>query len=189
MIASPSLIIEKETIYFASADQLNDPMEGRRDIVWRGDKIVWENFFRNYVYCLYGSYLLFRTTGDSKELDTGDIPIYGQWGHPPTPKGKRLFDDIWDRFLDLPNIPEIIEALSNTNRKIRYRELRYYLRLMHSRLLNEIVKSSIAHNILRQVKIHLFWSTSTAPDHRPCANANMLKQELACTKGQKQRHR
>ena len=38
-------------------------------------------------------------------------------------------------------------------------------------------------NDLRQVKIHLFLSTSTAPDHRPCANANMLKQELACTKG------
>ena len=63
MIASPSLIkvyrfrsidrllgedqeLEKETIYFASADQLNDPMEGFRDIVWSGDKIVWTNFFQ-----------------------------------------------------------------------------------------------------------------------------------------------
>ena len=44
--------LENKTIYFASPDQLNDPMEGYRDIVWRGDKIVWTNFFKNYVFCL-----------------------------------------------------------------------------------------------------------------------------------------
>ena len=37
--------LERKTIYFASPDQLNDPMEGFRDIVWSGDKIVWTNFF------------------------------------------------------------------------------------------------------------------------------------------------
>ena len=38
--------LERKTIYFASPDQLNDPMEGFRDIVWSGDKIVWTNFFQ-----------------------------------------------------------------------------------------------------------------------------------------------
>ena len=36
--------LERKTIYFASPDQLNDPMEGFRDIMWSGDKIVWTNF-------------------------------------------------------------------------------------------------------------------------------------------------
>ena len=51
--------LESQTIYFASPDQLNDPMEGFRDIVWRGDKIVWTNFFKHFVYCLHEGYFLF----------------------------------------------------------------------------------------------------------------------------------
>ena len=140
--------LENQTIYFASPDELNDPMEGFRDIVWRGDKIVWENFFRIYVYCLHVIYFLLKTTRGSKELNAGDIPIYGQWGHSPTPEEERLFCDIWDRFLKMPNVREIIGVLANTNREIRYRELRYYLRLMHSSVLNEIIESYIEHNIL-----------------------------------------
>ena len=69
--------LENQTIYFASPDELNDPMEGFRDIVWRGDRIVWANLFKHYVYCLYESYTLLDKTGDSKELGTDDIPILG----------------------------------------------------------------------------------------------------------------
>ena len=32
--------LEKQTIYFASPDDLNDPMEGLRNIVWNGDRIA-----------------------------------------------------------------------------------------------------------------------------------------------------
>ena len=32
--------LEKQTIYFASAEKLNDPMEGFRDIFWQGDRIA-----------------------------------------------------------------------------------------------------------------------------------------------------
>ena len=48
--------LENQTIYFASPDQLNDPMEGLRDIVWNGDKIAWTNFFKHYVFCLHANY-------------------------------------------------------------------------------------------------------------------------------------
>ena len=48
--------LKKQEIYFASPEQLNDPMEGLRDIFWRGDKIVWKNFFKHYVFCLYVAY-------------------------------------------------------------------------------------------------------------------------------------
>ena len=66
--------------------------------------------------------------GGSKNLSVEDIPILGRWDKIPTPEGQRLFDAVWHRFLNLPNIPEIIEALANTNREIRYRELECYLR-------------------------------------------------------------
>ena len=124
--------LEKRTIYFASSDELNDPMEGLRDIVWCGDKIVWTNFFKHFVFCLYASYYVYAVVCDSVELAVDNIPILGNRDQMPTPQAQRLFDDIWHRFLNLPNIPEIIEALTNTNRKIRYRELGVYLRTIHS---------------------------------------------------------
>ena len=122
--------LEKQAIYFASPDELNDPMEDFRDIVWRGDKIVWTNFFKNYIYYLHANYLLLTITSSSAELDSDIVPIPGQWDEPPTPRLRRLFDDHWHKFLNLPNVQEVIEALANTNRKIRYRELECYLRLI-----------------------------------------------------------
>ena len=140
--------LESQTIYFASPDQLNDPMEGYRDIVWNGDNIVWNNLFKHYVFCLHGGYFQFRMCGDSKELGVDDIPFLGRWDQISTSQAQGLFDDIWHRFLKLPNIPEIIEALSNRNREIRYIELRYYLRVIHSVILEQIVGSYIAHGLL-----------------------------------------
>ena len=140
--------LEKETIYFASPDQLNDPMEGLRDIVWRGDKIVWTNFFRNYVYCLHAINLQLTVAGQFIQLDTGNMPIFGHWDQLPTPQAQKLFDCVWHRFLNLPKIPDIIEALANTNRKIRYRELGAYLGTIHSVLLDEIEELHIAHRLM-----------------------------------------
>ena len=140
--------LEKQTIYFASPEELNDPMEGFRDIVWSGDKIVWTNFFKHYLYCLYLSYFQFRLVGDSRILEIDSIPIQGRWDQLPSPQAQNLFDEIWHNFLNTPNVREMIEALADTKRKIRYREIGYYLRIIHLDLLKEIVKSYIAHGLL-----------------------------------------
>ena len=140
--------LEKQAIYFASPDQLNDPMEGLRDIVWRGDRIVWENFFKHFVFCAHLSLLQFTKVRDSEELNPENIPILGKLDQFPTPQAQGLFDDIWKRFLNLPDISEILEELANTNRKIRYRELGLYLRFIHSILIDEIEESYIAHGLM-----------------------------------------
>ena len=137
--------LEKQTIYFASPEELNDPMEGFRDIVWSGDKIVWTNLFKNYVYRLHRSYYLLRTEEDFIQL--GHLPILGRWDELLAPE-KDLFDDIWHKFFNLPNIPEIIEALANAEHKIRYRELGSYLRPIQALLLQQIVKSYVAYRFI-----------------------------------------
>ena len=129
--------LEKETIYFASPDQLNDPMEGYRDIVWRGDEIVWTNLFTHYAYCLYATYFQYLAAGSFMQLNADNIPILERWDKLPFP-AQRLFNEIWKRFLNLPKITRFIEALSNTNKEIRYRELNRYLTTMYSALLDVI---------------------------------------------------
>lgn len=141
--------LEKQTIYFASAEELNDPMEGLRDIVWDGDQIVWTNFFKHYVFCLNRCYFLLNVTQHPRKLETADIPILERWDQIRIPIEKSLFDDAWDRFCNLSYIQEIIEALANTRRKIRYREIVSHLQMIQTfGLLGEIRKSCIGHRII-----------------------------------------
>ena len=142
--------LESQTIYFASPDQLNDPMEGFRDIVWRGDKIVWTNFVKHFVYCLHEGYFLLRTTGNSRELGVDDIPFLGSWDQTSASQGQGIFEEIWHRFHNLPKMPEIIMALAKSNRKIRYRELEFYLRSIHHALLAEIEEIYTAHGVVSE---------------------------------------
>ena len=144
--------LEKQTIYFASPDQLNDPMEGFRDIVWRGDKIVWTNFFKHYVYCLTASYWRHLIAGDSEELGVDDIPIQGRRNQLPIVQIQKLYDDISRRFFNLPRMPEVVEALANSKHKIRYRELGYYLQCIHSVFIEEIIDSYFAHGLISESK-------------------------------------
>ena len=140
--------LEKQTVYFASPEELNDPMEGLRDIVWNGDKIIWTNFFKHYIFCLNRCYLPLNITPNSGK-DVGHIPILERWDQIAIPIEKILFDDIWGRFCNLPHIPEIIDALSNSRHKIRYREIVCYLRLIQTPvLLDEIRKIYVDHGII-----------------------------------------
>ena len=38
--------LENQEIYFAPPEELNDPMEGFKNIIFNGDLIVWNNFFK-----------------------------------------------------------------------------------------------------------------------------------------------
>ena len=154
--------LEKEHIYIANPEELNDPMEGLRDIVWKGDKIVWTNFFRHYVYCSHQGLLQAILLGDSKELDPQDIPVLNIWDQ-ITPEVQGSVDHIWDRFLHLPYIPEIIEALSNSSRKIRYTELGYYFQLIHPFLLPEILDAYIEHGLIPESQRPVLPDQQSAP--------------------------
>ena len=146
--------LKEQTIYFASPDELNDPMEGLRDIVWNGDQIVWTNFFKHYIFCLNRSCLMLIITRNSQKLDGVDIPILERWDQITIPIEKILFDDIWDRFCNLPFIHEIIESLANTTYKIRYREIVcHLLGIQMEALLDEIQKSYINHGIISESQI------------------------------------
>lgn len=43
--------LDCQEIYFASSAELNDPMEGFKDLYWQGDEIVWRNLIRHYALC------------------------------------------------------------------------------------------------------------------------------------------
>ncbi|WP_325984741.1 DUF2971 domain-containing protein [Pseudomonas protegens] len=44
--------LENLEIYFAAPDQLNDPLEGYREVFWSGDSLLWKNLFKHYLLLL-----------------------------------------------------------------------------------------------------------------------------------------
>ncbi|MCY3994380.1 MAG: DUF2971 domain-containing protein [Caldilineaceae bacterium] len=141
LICGDTSELERQTIFFASPEQLNDPMEGLRDLVWRGDEIVWTNFFKHYVFCLHQSYVIFKILGSEEELRAGHIPILGRWDEPTTPQMGELFDDIWKRTHEELGLSELSGKLATVKREVRRDELLFYLRLIHLEVISIIQRA------------------------------------------------
>ena len=63
--------LAKQEIYFSPPEELNDPMEGYKDVFWSGDRIVWRNLLRHYLLCLLQTTSLCLTMGP--KFDPADL--------------------------------------------------------------------------------------------------------------------
>lgn len=55
--------LEQQQIYFASPEQLNEPIEGFKDLYWFGDEIVWRNLLKHYLLSLHRVYIVTKISG------------------------------------------------------------------------------------------------------------------------------
>lgn len=123
--------LQQQTIYFAPPEDLNDPMEGFRNLFWSGDKIVWKNLFKHYLLCLEHVSLLLIINGEEHhKIDTKAIPIYKTYDDFPTTEYKKLFEKIVMDFFDI--CKEFIEKIATRTTPIRRDELHIYLSSVHS---------------------------------------------------------
>ena len=75
--------LAKQEIYFSPPEELNDPMEGYKDVFWSGDRIVWRNLFRHYLLCLLET--MFSCLVLGPEFDTASLKttIFSAFEHLP----------------------------------------------------------------------------------------------------------
>ena len=112
-------------------------------MVWSGDKIVWTNLFKHFAISMHEFMLGPRER--TLDFNRDSIPI---WHSQAAPEAERWREEIWCRFRTESRIHTIIDAITNSNRKIRYRELRIYLICLFGILLKQIHKSHAAHGII-----------------------------------------
>ncbi|MCX2524012.1 DUF2971 domain-containing protein [Larsenimonas rhizosphaerae] len=124
--------LEKQSIYFAAPESLNDPMEGFRDMYWKGDFIVWRNLFRHYLLCLERLCSFLIISGEEYPITTAYMPVFSGEEDFPTPMHKNLFVKITKKFFDSESLINIIEQISNRTTPVRRDELFFYLRIIHS---------------------------------------------------------
>lgn len=142
--------LEKQTIYFARPEQLNDPMEGYRDIYWRGDLIAWKNLFAHYVFCLERISSLLLISGEDNKIDADHIPVFGSTDDLPTDSYKNLFRKIKARFLENKYVSALILAISKRSTPIRREELAFYYDCMHIPALKLIFDVYIEENLSQE---------------------------------------
>lgn len=114
-------------VFFASPDQLNDPLEGHINLYWQGDPIVWRNLFKNYLFCVafvFGLWSLFKT---ERKIGPGDIPVKD-----PLIAGRHENHDELERdFFGNPTIALFTDRIINSKRRIGRIELTAHLRSIH----------------------------------------------------------
>ncbi|MDO9404729.1 MAG: hypothetical protein Q7T87_11925 [Polaromonas sp.] len=121
--------LETQTIYFASPEELNDPMEGFKDLFWLGDEILWTNLFKHYLRCVSVTFTLILLLG-KEPVAWATIPVE-EPNHANGPGADELDEKIFAEFFAQPSIAEFIKALARSGHPIRRDELSSYIRLMH----------------------------------------------------------
>lgn len=102
--------LERQTVYFAPPEYLNDPMEGLRQVYWRGDRIMWRNLLRHYIICIHNRFFEALLTEDTERLAPNTIAVFQSLDNFPTTEAKSLCeaciaaieaDDLHAALLDL----------------------------------------------------------------------------------------
>lgn len=130
--------LENQEIYFAPPEDLNDPMEGYKDIYWKGDTIVWRNFIVNYIRSVEYTIMVIVLYGYEKKLTQQDILVSPN--HETYSKLPRniFFQSILDRVFSNEFIEALPESLANRKNPVRRSELISYLEFFHPFIIHAI---------------------------------------------------
>lgn len=122
--------LAKQVVYFASLPQLNDPLEGFRDVVWQRDGILWRNLFRNFMRTFHAAHALAPIFYDvpTQEWMTGAVNVAF---HTPDAPIKRELEEVAATFLESALVKRLADKLAEQARPIRRGELLFLLRMLH----------------------------------------------------------
>lgn len=127
--------LDSQYIFFASPEKLNDPLEGYKDLYFRGDRIIWRNLIKHYLRCLIDSCLDYLCS-EKGALPNKNIGVFANALSAPEPLNE-LNTAIFERIISEPSIEDFISKLA-TDRKVRRWELFGYIQTLHIHFLDVI---------------------------------------------------
>ncbi|WP_213993903.1 DUF2971 domain-containing protein [Sodalis sp. dw_96] len=123
--------LRRQSIHFSAPEELNDPMEGYRDIFWNGDFVVWKNFFQRYIFCLQTFCYKRAILGETKKILIDEIRFLEDESDLPTDLSRSISLEISKKFFDSKWLMELIIQIANRTTPIRREELSIYLNSSH----------------------------------------------------------
>ena len=138
--------LEKQTIYFAKPEALNDPMEGLSDAFWDGDQVLWENLFRHYALSLiwYASeWLLLKP----QEIESGNVRACLTELDLPTDSLRAIYREFCSDFCHEIASTEIASVLGSRTIPLRRERLTNLLFLVHRAALSHLFRVLKKHGL------------------------------------------
>jgi hypothetical protein len=126
--------LENQEIYFASLPELNDPLEGFKDLFWKADVIAWRNFLRHYLLCLMRAVLVVLELGPDYRLTAEGLSILNTEEELPTAQ-RETFHAICAKFFGDGELADLPALLAARDSPIRRSELLSLLWPVHFRVL------------------------------------------------------
>lgn len=131
--------LERQEIYFAPPKELNDPLEGFKDLVWSGDRILWENLLRHYLLCLIHATMSALISGPDHTFGEMESFVFANESLLPTPEYGELHRCVCEDFFKHEDAAALPELFAVRGSPIRRDELTTYLRLLHQHALNTVL--------------------------------------------------
>lgn len=122
--------LEKQAIYFAKPEQLNDPMEGLSDAFWDGDDVLWENFFKHYALALI-SYALKWLLHEPDEIQKAKVDAWLTAEDLPTDMFRSLYREFCSDLSSVIEARELAQILGRRTLPLRRERLINLLFLVH----------------------------------------------------------
>ena len=122
--------LKNQEIYFSPPEQLNDPVEGFKDIFWQGDGIVWTNLLRHYLLCLMQATSITVVAGNDFTLDLCSRLVHQTEHDLPEAPIRDTYATICNDFLSHDASKSLVASLSSQSKAVRRDELIFYLRLL-----------------------------------------------------------
>lgn len=138
--------LEKLQIYFASPEELNDPLEGYKDYVWVGDKVLWRNLIRHYVRCLTRSCVMYALLQPDFPEDVKKYFDVGVYPDGRVKEADELLQQIESVLFSIEPINKYIECFGG-GREIRKWELLTHLRSIHVVIIHVVLDSMVEKGI------------------------------------------
>jgi len=116
--------LENTELYFAPFEELNDPMEGFVNFVWKGDKILWTNLFNHYILQLQGTVMYtLIVSEDDQSIYQYAIRMRQTFNNLETENLKNIAKSIQNMFLSYHDVQGTIDYLIKPEREVKRAEL------------------------------------------------------------------
>lgn len=140
--------LEKQQIYFAHPEQLNDPMEGMRRYYWQGDEIIWRNLLKHYILCLEHVVTLARLIEEDEKIKIEDIPVFKSIDNLPTDLYKNRIKEIYNVFFSNNFVQAYLNFIIKNPYKIYQEEMYVHLKLLFRYAFNAIIEIDIKNGFI-----------------------------------------
>ena len=140
--------LERHQIFLARSNELNDPMEGYKDVVWQGDAVLWENLLRHYVLALLTVNMQCVLMGNDGAFEEPRIPAALTQDDLPTDAFRVLYNDACHDFFNRPGPSSLCARLTALRNPLRREGIRFVLSLIHAEAFAAVTSLLVARGLI-----------------------------------------